>query len=120
MAATIRCFPGRAAAGGDRVPSRLEIATCRPWLERELEVLRPLTVMAIGSLAISAFLDPAPLRERVGRLFTATHGGHRFEVVPLPHPSGRSTWFNVPDHQRLLRRALRLLGASAGWRATFD
>lgn len=119
MAATIRCFPGRSPGGGDRVPSPVEIATCRPWLEHELTTLRPLTVIAVGRLAMASFLPPAPVVDRVGKLFTATLEGHRFEVVPLPHPSGRSTWLNKPGNRPLLARALRLLVSSAGWRATF-
>src|SRR5207302_1129662 len=41
MAATCRCFPGKQPRGGDRVPSETEVANCRPWLEREIELLEP-------------------------------------------------------------------------------
>ena len=119
MAAVIRCFPGRAPQGGDRVPAPEEIANCRPWLERELELLRPQTVIAVGSLAMREFLPPAPLAARVGRSFRLARGEHDFEVVPLPHPSGRSTWTNAPDNARLLSRGLRTLAESPGWLATF-
>jgi uracil-DNA glycosylase len=119
IAAVIRCFPGRAPQGGDRVPASDEIANCRPWLERELELLRPLTVIAVGSLAMQRFLPPAPLSERVGKAFPFDREGHPFEVVPLPHPSGRSTWINQPANADLLRRALVLLQRSPGWRSTF-
>jgi uracil-DNA glycosylase len=30
-------------------------------------------------------------------------------VLPLPHPSGASSWLNAPAHQALLDRALALL-----------
>lgn len=119
MSAVIRCFPGRAAAGGDRVPSREEIAACSPHLELELRTLRPLTVLAVGALAMEQFLPPAPLAERVGRRFDVERWGHAFELVPLPHPSGRSTWTNHPENRRLLEQALQRVRASAGWRATF-
>ena len=33
MAAVCRCFPGKKASGGDRVPSRDEIANCAVWLQ---------------------------------------------------------------------------------------
>jgi uracil-DNA glycosylase len=119
MAAVIRCFPGRSPLGGDRVPAPAEIANCAPWLERELRLVRPATVIAVGGLAMRKFLPAAPLVERVGRVFPVERDGLRFEVVPLPHPSGRSTWINLPENQRLLRRALARLGRTAGWRATF-
>src|SRR5947208_15666056 len=41
MAAVCRCFPGKNPKGGDRVPSDEEIAACKPWLDRELEILQP-------------------------------------------------------------------------------
>src|SRR6476620_3142320 len=47
MAATCRCFPGKNPRGGDRVPSDLEVAECRPWLESELELLRPTLLIPI-------------------------------------------------------------------------
>jgi uracil-DNA glycosylase len=119
MSAVIRCFPGRAPQGGDRVPAPDEIENCRPWLERELEMLRPPTVIAVGSLAMQRFLPPAPLTERVGKAFAATHRDHAFELIPLPHPSGRSTWINQSENAALPRRALNLLRGSAGWRMTF-
>jgi uracil-DNA glycosylase len=120
MAAVIRCFPGRAPQGGDRAPVPAEVDACRPWLERELDLVRPLTVIAVGGLAARVFLPPAPLVERVGRLFRVERAGRRLEVVPLPHPSGRSTWINRPEHGALLARALERLRRSAGWRATFE
>ena len=119
MAAVIRCFPGRAPQGGDRVPAPEEISNCRPWLERELAMLRPELVIAIGSLAMQQFLPPAPLAERVGRAFPIQLGRKTVELIPLPHPSGRSTWTNAPENAERLRAALRLLERSVAWRAAF-
>jgi uracil-DNA glycosylase len=119
MAAVIRCFPGRAPQGGDRVPAPDEISNCRPWLEREIAMLRPELVIAIGSLAMQQFLPPAPLAERVGRAFPIQLGRRTVELIPLPHPSGRSTWTNVPENAERLRAALRLLERSAAWQAAY-
>src|SRR3954462_7714270 len=41
IAAVCRCFPGKNPKGGDRVPSPGEVMNCRPWLEREIELLEP-------------------------------------------------------------------------------
>jgi len=120
MCAVIRCFPGRAAQGGDRPPSLQEIANCAPHLEEEIRLFQPLTVIAVGQPAIARLLpDPAPLHERVGRVFQASRGEIAFDVVPLPHPSGRSTWLVKPDNQARLDRALELLAATRGWMETF-
>ncbi len=123
MAAAIRCFPGRAPQGGDRVPAPDEVATCSRWLESELAFVQPSTVIAIGQLAISLFLPrtakATPLAERIGRSFPVERGGLSFDLIPLPHPSGRSTWLIAPENQARLDRALALLGESPGWRETF-
>jgi uracil-DNA glycosylase len=120
MCAVIRCFPGRAPQGGDRVPAPLEIANCAPYLEEEIQLIRPTVVLAVGQLAIAKFLpEPAPLKERVGRIFEMSRGDVHFGVIPLPHPSGRSTWLVNKENQALLDRALGLLAESAGWRETF-
>ncbi len=120
IAAVLRCFPGRAPAGGDRVPAPDEIASCGRYLERELQLIRPATVIAVGQLAISRFLpDAAALGERVGRVFPIRRGALAFDLVPLPHPSGRSTWLVRPENQARLDQALAALAATRGWRETF-
>lgn len=119
IAAVIRCFPGRAPQGGDRVPAPPEIANCAPWLEAELRLLRPSTIITLGQLALAKFLPPAPLAARVGEVFEVTADGHTVEIVPLPHPSGRSTWINDPENRAKLRRALERLARSRGWLETF-
>jgi len=34
--------------------------------------------------------------------------------VPLPHPSGASSWVHMPGNSALLERALDLIGARLG------
>ena len=41
MAAVCRCFPGKKATGGDRVPAPDEIANCSGWLTAEMGLLQP-------------------------------------------------------------------------------
>jgi uracil-DNA glycosylase len=121
IASVIRCFPGRAPQGGDRPPGPEEIANCAPWMEEEIQLIRPLTVIAVGQHAIAKFVPaPAPLSERVGQAFEGTRGDLSFDVIPLPHPSGRSTWLVRPENQARLERALELLKGSRGWRETFE
>src|ERR671931_2074254 len=48
ICAIIRCFPGRTESGrGDRRPPRQAIANCAPWLDAELELLKPRLVIAV-------------------------------------------------------------------------
>jgi uracil-DNA glycosylase len=98
-----RCFPGKAASGkGDRAPSPPERALCRPFLDRELELVDPRLVILVGKLAIDTFLDARPLAACVGQVFE--RDGRRY--LPLPHASGVSRWLNDPANRRLLDQAL--------------
>jgi uracil-DNA glycosylase len=119
MAATCRCFPGKNPRGGDRVPSELEVEQCRPWLEREIELLRPTLIIPIGRLAIEQFLPARPLVEQIGQTFQVVRGRRRIDVIPLPHPSGASTWPRSEPGKSLTERALRVLERHPAWRATF-
>lgn len=112
IAAVIRCFPGRDEKnGGDRVPDENEIANCGAHLDREIALLRPELVIAVGTLASMQLIGIAQLKHAVGRVHRATRAGHAFDVIVLPHPSGRSTWLNKPEHKKLFEKSMRLLRA---------
>jgi uracil-DNA glycosylase len=111
IAAITRCYPGPSPTGrGDRVPSPDEQAACAPWLEEELRLIRPVLLIPVGRLAIDRFLDSRPLADLVGRRFDVTHEGGSSEAIPLPHPSGASSWPNQPGNAARLDAALTLLG----------
>jgi uracil-DNA glycosylase len=111
IAAVIRCFPGRdPKSGGDRVPDTDEIARCAAHLDRELRLLRPELVIAVGTLAAKQLLGISELRQVVGREHRISRAGHTFDVIVLPHPSGRSTWTNKKENAALLAKSLELLG----------
>jgi uracil-DNA glycosylase len=103
LSALTRCDPGRNPRGsGDRKPSPPELALCRPYLLRELELVRPHAILLVGGMAIAAFLGPARLEQVVGEVFERNGA----QLLPLPHPSGVSRWLNDPEHQALLERGL--------------
>jgi len=109
MTAVTKCYPGKHPRGkgkGDRKPSRAEQALCRPFLERELALVQPRVLLAVGGLAIETLLgQKLRLDQTVGRVFDVE--GRK--VLPLPHSSGASLWLNRPQHQALLQQALELL-----------
>lgn len=121
MAAVCRCFPGKKMrGGGDRVPDPDEIENCSSWLESEITINRPELVLAVGKLAIGQFMPIDKLDAVVGKVHRASRCGVSFDVIPLPHPSGASTWQHVEPGKRLLREALELLACHPAWRATFE
>jgi uracil-DNA glycosylase len=110
IAAVVRCFPGKTTGGGDRVPSPDECARWRTFIEREVEILRPRLVLPVGRLAIQEVLGHRePIAAVVGRRMRTTFHGVDVDVIPLPHPSGASTWFKLEPGKTLLRDALALV-----------
>jgi uracil-DNA glycosylase len=111
IAAVTRCFPGPSPSGrGDRVPSREEQDACAQWLERELRIIQPKLLIPVGKLAIERFFPATPLDRLIGRAFEVEHAGGTSLVIPLPHPSGASSWIHQGDHPRLLARAIARIG----------
>lgn len=111
IAAVTRCYPGPHPSGrGDRVPSTREQNACAVWLEQELRIIRPKLIIPVGKLAIARFLPARPLDELIGQAHMVEHAGGKSMAIPLPHPSGASSWIHQGDHPQLLDRALRLIG----------
>jgi uracil-DNA glycosylase family 4 len=108
MTAVTKCYPGRSEGGhGDRVPSPEEQALCRPWLERELALVKPKLIIPIGRLAIGLFFDAGQPLDRI--IGTQLEQPGRV-IIPLPHPSGASTWHQKPANRALVKRAITLIG----------
>lgn len=109
IAAVCRCFPGKNPKGGDRVPDPDEIAACLLWLQREFEILKPRLVLPVGKLAISQFVKCNALSEVIGQQWVIDYHGHTADMIPLPHPSGASTWHHQEPGKTLLQKSLRLI-----------
>jgi len=110
IAAVTRCYPGAAPSGrGDRVPGADEQTRCAPWLERELALIRPAILIPVGRLAITRLVGAAPLVQLIGREHPVSLGDISALAIPLPHPSGASSWIHAPGHAALLEDALALL-----------
>lgn len=110
IAAITRCYPGPSPSGrGDRVPSPAERDACAVWLDAELRIIRPALLIPVGRLAIMRFLPNQPLDRLIGQSHEVEHAGGTSLAIPLPHPSGASSWIHQGDHQQLLERALELI-----------
>lgn len=120
IAAVCRCFPGKNPKGGDRVPDTVEIEHCRKWLQAEFQLLKPRLVIPVGKLAISQFVALTKLTEVIGRKQTLTIGERCYDLIPLPHPSGASTWHRTEPGKELLQKALQLIATHSAWRALLD
>lgn len=102
-ASVTRCFPGKAAGGrGDRSATRVERELCAGWAAEELRLLEPDLIVTVGLVAAQALLGVDTLGAAVGKSFS------RGEAIgiPLPHPSGASSWLNDAQNKARLGKAL--------------
>jgi len=112
IAAMTRCFPGSSPSGrGDRVPSPFQVSNCSAWLDAEIEMIRPAVIIPVGRLAIERFLGNRLLSELIGRAHRLPDLPGAPIAIPLPHPSGASSWIHAPGHMELVGRALDLIAA---------
>lgn len=72
IANTLKCRPPR-----NRNPSPSELAQCEPFLQRQIELLQPRLILAMGRYAVQALLRS---EEPIGRLRGRVH---RYRGVPL-------------------------------------
>jgi uracil-DNA glycosylase family 4 len=93
ISATCRCTPP------DNMPLPDEIANCRGYFEREIEILRPKVVLALGKIAWDAYLEILKLRGVIAlrALYKFAHGAEAEVAVGSPrlfgvyHPSQQNT-----------------------------
>lgn len=116
MSAVCRCFPGKNPKGGDRVPDKKEIASCSQWLSNEVELLQPKLIVPVGKLAIAQYLTANKLVDVIGQQFRQEAYGVEVDMIPLPHPSGASTWHRMSPGKELLAQALALLSQHESWK----
>lgn len=102
-ASVTRCYPGRAPSGrGDRTPTPEEQRLCELWRDNELRLLRPRLVVTVGGLAARRLLGVKSVTECVGVRYELDGA----VAIPLPHPSGASSWLNDAGHRARVETAV--------------
>jgi uracil-DNA glycosylase family 4 len=71
---------------GNRDPDRAEVAACLPYLERQIELIRPRLILAVGRIAMQNLLGTqATLGRMRGQVFE--FGGLKTPLVVTYHPA---------------------------------
>jgi uracil-DNA glycosylase len=105
-ASVTRCYPGRARSGrGDRTPAPEEQRLCERWRDAELRLLQPRLIVTVGGLAARRLLGLTSVTESVGKRYDLDGS----VVIPLPHPSGASSWLNVPENRKRVAAAVDVI-----------
>jgi uracil-DNA glycosylase len=105
-ASVTRCYPGKAPGGrGDRTPAPAEQELCAFWRDWELRLMRPQLIVPVGGLAARRLLGLTSVTESVGRRYDLDGA----TAIPLPHPSGASSWLNDPANRERVAEAAALI-----------
>jgi DNA polymerase len=85
IANVLKCRPNMPpGAPGNRPPTTVEMATCLPYLTRQIEIIRPKVLVALGATAVEGLLgERQPMNKMRGRW-------HSYGETPLMitfHPS---------------------------------
>ena len=110
----MRCAPP------ENKPELREILNCRPYLERELTILKPRVVLALGKIAWDAYLEILKQEGKIASRskFVFAHGAEERPVSDGPvligvyHPSQQNTQTGklVPGmYLKVLRRVRNIL-----------
>ena len=85
IANVVKCRPVGADAH-DRAPSAEEVAACLPYLQRQIALLKPEIIVALGKVAATSLLNLAP-DTALGGLRGTPHQHGTTPVVVTYHPS---------------------------------
>jgi DNA polymerase len=79
IANTLKCRPPR-----NRNPAPVELAQCKPFLERQIELVQPRIIVALGRFAVDVVLGSSVA---IGQLRGRIHRWREIPVVVSYHPS---------------------------------
>lgn len=103
IANVVKCRPP-----GNRTPLPTEMAACMPYLRRQIAILRPRVVCALGSVAVGALLRPGA---RITAVRGTRHEMDGFILIPTYHPAyllrnpsaKKEAWTDLQLVERVLR-----------------
>jgi DNA polymerase len=104
IANVVKCRPP-----SNRKPLPEEVAACLPYLERQVSLIRPKVMLALGGTAAEALLG---VRRSLGQLRERVHSYHGIPLVVTYHPAAllrnphwkKPTWDDVRIARQLLER----------------
>jgi uracil-DNA glycosylase len=79
----------------------------RLWRRWEFQLIRPRLVVTVGGLAARRLLGVKTITECVG----VRYERDGYVAIPLPHPSGASSWLNDPANRARVADAVGVIRA---------
>ncbi len=89
----------------NRKPTDGEVTACRAFLDREVELVKPKVIVALGSYALKALTGMSGVSKHCGELVYSPR--YKVHVLALLHPSPLNT--NVPEKREQFHMGLAKL-----------
>ena len=71
----------------NRDPLPLEIEACRPWLDEQIEIIKPEMIVTLGRFSLGKFLPEARISRVHGQPQKIEFQGREMILVPMYHPA---------------------------------
>ncbi len=101
IANIVKCRPPN-----NREPAEDEIATCRPFVERQIEIIKPKVIVCLGKVAAQSLLG---MRTPISKVRGKFLDYKDIQVMPTFHPAyllrnPKDKWLTWDDMKRVLER----------------
>jgi uracil-DNA glycosylase len=102
IANIVKCRPP-----GNRDPEEDEVATCRQFIEAQIEIIKPRVIMTLGRIALQTLLENPKLKISLSRGSFLDYRG--VPVMPTFHPAyllrnPKDKWLTWADAQKVMER----------------
>ena len=93
-----RCYPP-----GDRAPTRTEMKACRPYLDAELELVKPELVVLLGNAPLQGVMGTSGITSKANAVYEKEGWP---PIIPLIHPAAV---LRDPTHMTSFRTGLQVV-----------
>lgn len=98
---------------GNRNPQKEEIQNCVPYLEKQIELIKPKVICALGNFAAAYLMEKYGLKDQIegiskihGRVFEVRDLFQSIKIIPLYHPAVATYNSNMKE---ILKRDIKIL-----------
>lgn len=97
----VKCRPPK-----NRKPKPDELLACRPFLDRQLELVQPEWICTLGAVSTNLFMEGS-ITKIHGRVYPIDYKGRKYRLFPTFHPAAV---FRVPVLKDEIRKDFKKLG----------
>ncbi|MCD6147807.1 uracil-DNA glycosylase [bacterium] len=98
---------------GNRDPQKEEISACSPFLERQIEIIKPKIICPLGRYSMRFLMEKYGLKDKIepisrihGKVFEVNNLFQKIKIIPLYHPAVATYNINMKE---VLKRDFRVL-----------